>query len=82
MTVAHAVFDPMGLQAATLDVVAATHATPRLIAQRQQQRVLRLLEAARTSPLYRERLGVERARTSDLSRLPPVTRRELMQRFD
>jgi hypothetical protein len=50
MTVAHAVFDPMGLQAATLDVVAATHATPRLIAQRQQQRVLRLLEAARTRP--------------------------------
>jgi phenylacetate-CoA ligase len=82
MTVAHAVFDPMGLQAATLDVVAATHATPRLIAQRQQQRVLRLLEAARTSPLYRERLGVERARTSDLSRLPPVTRHELMARFD
>ena len=82
MTAADAVFDPVALQAATLDVVAATHGTPRLIAQRQQQRVLRLLEAARASPLYRERLGTERVRGSDLSRLPPVTRRELMARFD
>ena len=77
------VFDALHLQAATLDVMAASHATPSLLLQRQQQRLLRLLEAAREgSALYRERLGSGRLRTTDLMRLAPVTRRELMQRFD
>ncbi|QTD44198.1 phenylacetate--CoA ligase family protein [Ottowia testudinis] len=83
MSAAGAVFDALHLQAAMLDVVAAGHAPPTLIAQRQQQRVLRLLDAARGAALYRERLGdARRQRSSDLSRLPPVTRRELMERFD
>ena len=47
------VFDRLHLQAAMLDVVAATHAPPSLVAQRQQQRLVRLLEAARGSALYR-----------------------------
>ena len=77
------VFDPLHLQAATLDVMAASHATPSLLLQRQQQRLVRLLEAAREgSALYRERLGNGRLRSTDLMRVAPVTRRELMQRFD
>ncbi len=77
------VFDPLHLQAATLDVMAASHATPSLLLQRQQQRLVRLLEAAREgSALYRERLGSGRLRSSDLIRMAPVKRRELMQRFD
>ncbi|MDO5692663.1 MAG: AMP-binding protein [Pseudomonadota bacterium] len=77
-----AVFNPMHLQAALLDVVAASHAPPSLIGQRQQQRVLRLLEAARAAPVYRERLGSGLLRLSDLARMAPVTRQELMARFD
>lgn len=77
-----AVFNALHLQAAMLDVVAATHATPALIAQRQQQRLLRLLEAAREgSALYRERLSGARLRSSELARIAPVTRAELMARF-
>ena len=80
---AGAVFDPLHLQAAMLDVVAATHATPALIAQRQQQRLPRLLEAAREgSALYRARLDKARLRWSDLARIEPVTRAELMARFN
>ena len=76
------VFDPLRLQATMLDVVAATHATRTLIGQRQQQRLLQLLEAARGSPVYRERLGNGRLRAADLARMAPVTKRELMDRFD
>ena len=78
-----AVFNPLHLQAAMLDVVAGTHATPALIAQRQQQRLQRLLEAAREgSALYRERLGPARLGWADLARVAPVTRAELMARWD
>ena len=83
MTAIPPVFDRLHLQAAMLDVVAATHAPPSLVAQRQQQRVVRLLEAVRGSALYRERMGEgARPRASVLSRMAPVTRRELMARFD
>ena len=83
MTAIPPVFDPLHLQAAMLDVVAATHAPPFLVARRQQQRLVRLLEAARGSALYRERMGEgARPRASVLSRMAPVTRRELMARFD
>ncbi|MDO5624630.1 MAG: phenylacetate--CoA ligase family protein [Pseudomonadota bacterium] len=75
------VFDPLHLQAAALDVAAASHATPTLLMQRQQQRLTRLLDAAREgSAFYRERLGS--GRIARLSRLPAVTRAELMDRFD
>lgn len=78
------VFDPLHLQAAMLDVVAATHATPALVLQRQQQRLARLLDAARSgSRFYRDRLhtrGVTAA--AQLARVAPVTRGELMAHFD
>ena len=85
MSATGAVFDAMQLQAALLDVVATSHAPPRLISQRQQQRLLRLLEAAVASPLYRERLSPHAGRgvrSTDLARMPHVTRRELIERFD
>ena len=84
MNGAGAVFDALHLQAALLDVVAASHAPPTLITQRQQQRLMRLLDAAAAAPLYRERLGGpgRRPRSGDLSRMPHVTRRELTERFD
>lgn len=77
-----AVFDAMRLQAVMLDVVACSHATPRLIGQRQQQRLLQLLEAASRSPVYAERMGSGARRSADLARMAPVTKRELMDRFD
>ena len=77
------VFDPLHMQAAILDVMAATHATPSLLAQRQQQRLARLLDAARQgSALYSERLGPAAGRGHHLAHVPPVTRAELMSRFD
>lgn len=77
------VFDALHLQTTMLDVAAATHATPTLLAQRQQQRLVRLLEAAREgSALYRERLGRGRLGWADLLRTRPVHKRELMERFD
>ncbi len=77
------VFDALQLQATMFDVAAATHATPTLLAQRQQQRLLRLLEAARRgSVFYRERLGRGRLGWADLLRVQPVRKRELMERFD
>ena len=82
MAVIGGVFDNLHLQAAVLDAVAASHAPPHLLAQRQQQRLLRLLEAAHDgSALYRERLQGRRQRSSDLARVQPVTRTELCQRF-
>lgn len=65
-----------------LDVVAATHAPRALIRQRQQLRLQMLLEAANASALYRERIGGADPRTLALERIAPVTRAELMARFD
>ncbi len=77
------VFDPLHMQAATLDVMAATHATPSLLAQRQQQRLSRLLDAARQgSAFYRERLGHASGGVMHLAKVPHVKRAELMDRFD
>lgn len=76
-----AVFDPLHLQAAMMDVAASSHAPPSLIGQRQQQRLLRLLEVARGVPVYRERLGRGRQGSAELARMAPVTKRELMARF-
>ncbi|MBH1964459.1 MAG: phenylacetate--CoA ligase family protein [Comamonadaceae bacterium] len=76
------VFDPLRLQAVTLDVMAAGHAPASLLAARQQQRLARLVEVAYAdSPLYRERLGKGQLRQSEWLRLPPVSRGELMERF-
>ena len=79
----NSVFDPLHMQAATLDVMAATHATPSLLAQRQQQRLARLLDAARHgSAFYRDRLAPAAGRGHHLAHVPHVTRAELMDRFD
>ena len=78
-----AVFNALHLQAATLDVIAATHAPASLLLQRQQQRLARLLDAARSgSALYRERIDPAVARAAHLGRIAPVARAELMDRFD
>ena len=79
MTAMPPIIDILQLQAAMADVVASTHAPPSLIHQRQSLRLRRLLEAARGSTLYRERMG---AGEPDLSRIEPVARGELMARFD
>lgn len=76
------VFDPLHLQAATLDVIAGSHAPRSLLLARQQQRLARLLEVAHAdSALYRERLGRKQIRSAEWLHLPPVTRGELMARF-
>ncbi|MET4580152.1 phenylacetate--CoA ligase family protein [Ottowia thiooxydans] len=76
------VFDPLHLQAVTLDVMAGSHAPSSLMAVRQQQRLARLVEVAYAdSALYRERLGKSSLRQSDWLRLAPVSRAELMDRF-
>ena len=81
MRLTRPVFDPLQWQAALLDTQAATHAPPIGIAQRQQQRLKHLLAAACAAPLYRERLaGLGDAPA--LQRIAPVTRDELMSRFD
>lgn len=80
MTAAHApVFDALHLQSAAQDVLLATHAPAWLIKQRQQARVQQLLQAARGSALYRERMDGD---TPALERMAPVRRAELMARFD
>src|SRR4051812_28681367 len=65
--------------AIALDVMAA-HGAAADIALLRQRRLHRLFAAARRSPLYRERLG--RNGEPPLACVPPVTKRELMQRFD
>ncbi|MBY4595496.1 phenylacetate--CoA ligase family protein [bacterium BD-1] len=76
------VFDPVHLLAATLDVVAGSHAPPSWLASRQQQRLARLLESACSdSAVYRERAGKRQIGPADWQRLKPVTRSELMSRF-
>jgi phenylacetate-CoA ligase len=78
-----AVFDPMRLGAVTLDVMAASRATPAQIAARQQARLAHVVEAARRgSRLYRERLPAEARGPVALDALPVVTRAELMDHFD
>lgn len=76
------IFDPVHLLAATLDVMAGSHASPSWLASRQQQRLSQLLETAcSNSALYRERAGRRQLGLADWQSLPPVTRSELMARF-
>lgn len=81
MALTRPVFDPLQLQSALLDVQAAHHATPAALARRQQARLHQLLAAAQQSPLYRERLS-GLGEPQQLERIAPVTRAELMDRFD
>ena len=77
------VFDPVRLATVALDIVASRQLSPADLAARQQTRLTRLLTAAaRGSPLYRERLSGQAVATARLRDLAPVTRPELMARFD
>jgi phenylacetate-coenzyme A ligase PaaK-like adenylate-forming protein len=79
----NAVFDPLRLGAVALDVAAAGHAAPTVIAARQTQRLARLLDAAqRGSRLYRGRMKGRAAANTPLTELAVVTRDELMHCFD
>jgi len=74
-------FDFWRSGALALDVLAAGRGTPDGIERRQARRLKALLEAALASPLYRQRLGRRGAETP-FALLAPVTKCELMQRFD
>lgn len=77
------VFDPVSMLSATLDVMAGSHAPPSWLAARQQERLSRMLQTAcASSALYRERAGGRLLGPSDWQSLAPVTRGELMARFD
>jgi phenylacetate-coenzyme A ligase PaaK-like adenylate-forming protein len=77
------VFDPVRLMVAALDIFASSQLSPAALASRQQTRLSQLLAAAvRGSPLYRERLAGKAVATLRLRELAPVTRAELMARFD
>ena len=75
------VFDPLQAQLATLNVLAATYASRAQVRQLQQLRLRKLFDVARQVGVYRQRLaGLDSL--SDLQRIAPVTRAELMGRFD
>lgn len=77
------VFDPVHMLSATLDVMAGSHAPPSWLAARQQERLSRLLQTACAhSGLYRERAGSRLLGPADWKSLAPVTRAELMARFE
>ena len=77
------VFDPVRLTAAALDIIASRQLSPAALASRQQTRLTQLLTAAaRGSSLYRERLAGKAVAALALHELAPVTRAELMARFD
>jgi phenylacetate-CoA ligase len=76
------VFDPLRLAQVSLDVLAAGRATPVALAELQQLRLCRVLQAAlEGSRFYREHLAgvAPGARLGDLA---PVTRAALMAHFD
>jgi len=67
--------------AVALDVALAAHSAPAAIVLRRERRWAALVEAARRVPLYRDRLGRARAAVPALEAVPPLARRELMQRL-
>lgn len=75
-------FDPLRMFGVAADVVACNAASAAALHARQQARLGRLLEAARGSPLYRERLDGKADSSTPLRSLPRVTKQELMERFD
>ena len=75
------VFDPLQLQSALLDVQAASHAPAAALIRRQQMRLAHLLAAVQGSRLYQERLQGQGG-AFDFQSITPVTRAELMARFD
>lgn len=63
-----------------IDVLAVSQGCAQMLAQRQQQRLAALLEAARAAQVYRERLAGRRG-PGPLDGVAPVGKRELMKRF-
>lgn len=74
-------FDPWRTGLAALDVLALSHGTPALLAERQRERLVALLQAAQASALWRERLRGRRPEDG-LEGLAPIGKPELMARFD
>lgn len=73
--------DPWQTGLAAIDVMAVSAGGPRMLAERQRERLAALLAAAGASPAYRERLAGRRGESS-LAGVAPIGKRELMQRFD
>lgn len=77
------IFDPLRFSAISMDVLACARVTAQALAARQQSRLATLLAVAmRDSRFYREHLHGKNAGITPLSDLPPVSRHELMDRFD
>lgn len=77
------VINPFLTAQAAAAVLSCSHASPQRVAQLQQQRLHALLADARQrSAVYRQRLHGLPDDASALTRMAPVARDELMQRFD
>ena len=77
------VINPFLAAQAAAQVMACSHTTPQKLAQVQQQRLSALLAGAREhSVVYRERLQGLPDDATALAHMAPVSRDELMQRFD
>lgn len=77
------IFDPFRFSSVSLDVLACGHATAQALATRQKWRLDTLLDTAlRESRFYSEHLHTATPGRTPLASLPPVSRRELMDRFD
>lgn len=78
------VFDPLLSSATAWNALACGSAPRSYVEALAGVRLAHLIERARAdSALYRERLrGLDARRPTALSELPPVTKRELMERFD
>lgn len=77
------VFDPYLLASVTAQVLALGRARPQAVTGLQHQRLSRLLATARSgSALYRQRLAGLPDHAGALAKVVPVTRQELMARFD
>ncbi|MBS0442173.1 MAG: phenylacetate--CoA ligase family protein [Proteobacteria bacterium] len=73
--------DPWRSGFVALDVLALSHGTLALLAQRQRERLAALLHAAQAAPFWRERLRGHQP-DDGLAGLPPVNKAELMAQFD
>ena len=73
--------DPWRSAIVAADVLAASHGTSAMLAQRRDQRLQALLEAAPAAPLWRGRLRGHRA-ADGLHGLAPIGKPEWMAQFD
>ena len=73
--------DPWQTSLAAGDVLAVSAGGPRMLAERQRDRLAALLEAASAAPVYRQRLAGWRGE-GGLNGIAPIGKRELMQHFE